>query len=292
MYVIVVTLTYALIFINALVKTNRSFHGNKMLPDRRYCGFQQKDDRLDSDNSTALDEFPWIVHIVFSDNDPNVDPYLNRCPGVLISNRYVLTSEYCGISPQSVNLGQYHSNKMVTCMNNSNLQDCNEPILQVPIEEEIHRFGDWHDFVLLRLARNLIFTDYIRPICLPLDDSEVIERNELVFSGWGAKNKSDVTKKRLKYKSTDVSKCYKLDQRDLEEAKSVVHVCLEPEENSGVLACAGDESGPLMYYTKRMQWFADSIITGIYSNSTVFDECSDKLPIGGIKITMDIMNGL
>ncbi|KAF5287288.1 hypothetical protein FQR65_LT02161 [Abscondita terminalis] len=186
MYVLIVTLTLIIIKASVTLETKRNFHGNEMLPDRRYCGYQHKDDRLDSDNSTTLDEFPWVVHIEFSDEDKDPDHYLRRCTGVLISNRYVLTTEYCGVNPQSVNLGQHNSNKKVSCTSDSDLQECSEPVLEVPIEDEMHRFEGWHEFVLLRLARKLVFTDYIRPICLPLDDSEVIERNELIFSGWGA----------------------------------------------------------------------------------------------------------
>ncbi|KAF5287287.1 hypothetical protein FQR65_LT02160 [Abscondita terminalis] len=263
-----------------------------MLSDRSYCGFQHNDDRFDSNNSTALDEYPWLVHILFADVEDEYNHFRDRCNGVLINNRYVLTTKYCAIFPESVKLGQYDTNRTISCVNNTDLEECNEPILKIPVENEIFRVDTLKgldDFALLRLAEKVTFTDYIRPICLPLDDSEVIERSELFFSGWGAHNESNITKKKLKYRPTDLSKCLELDVEKSQVPSSVVPVCLKPERNNTVLVCSGDGSGPAMYSNKRMQWFADSIITKVYYDESVLNLCSNKMPIAGIKITMDVV---
>ncbi|KAK5639848.1 hypothetical protein RI129_010659 [Pyrocoelia pectoralis] len=271
------------------VSTKKNF-----LASRKFCGYQHTDDRFVSDNnSTALDEFPWLVHIVFLDDaDEEPEQYLDRCNGVLISNRYVLTTEYCGTFAKSVKLGQYYTNATVTCTENADLKDCTEPVLEVSVEEEIHRVNKtdgWHDFALLRLATKINFSDFVRPICLPLNESEIMERQELVFSGWGATEQGGVRKKRLIYKPTNVSECEKLDDKGLGNVTEITPICLLPRDKNGDLACAGDESGPLLYSRKRSQWFADALITRVYSKLTDINFCSNELPITGIKITMDIV---
>ncbi|XP_031357734.1 phenoloxidase-activating factor 1-like isoform X2 [Photinus pyralis] len=270
--------------------TPKSFHNNTLLASRKFCGYQHNDDRFSTDNSTALDEFPWLAHIVFLDEaDEDPDQYLDRCNGVLINNRYVLTTEYCGTYAKSIKLGQYYTNATVACAGQS---DCTEPVLEIPVVEEIHRSmvsDGWHDFALLRLASKVSFSDYIRPICLPLDESEVQDRPELKFSGWGSTDAGGVGKKRLEYKPTDISECEKLDDKGLTNVTEVTPVCLIPTNKYGELACTGDESGPLLYAVKRSQWFVDSLITRVYSKPTDINLCSNELPITGIKITMDIV---
>lgn len=82
--------------VNSSVAEHRDYVKRRLLPSRMYCGLQHTDDRYYTDKNTALDEFPWVVHVVFlMDEEEEPDQYLDRCNGVLISPRYVLTSEYC-----------------------------------------------------------------------------------------------------------------------------------------------------------------------------------------------------
>ncbi|KAF5287290.1 hypothetical protein FQR65_LT02163 [Abscondita terminalis] len=270
-----------------LEKTKRNFHDNELLSKRSYCGFQPPDDRLISGTSTAIDQFPWIVYVMFTDlYGPSNQIYL-RCTGVLINARYVLSDGFCALISHSVILGQYIYNESNPCFTNKNVEECRDSILRVPIQERISSERSDFSFGLLRLANIVTFTDYIRPICLPLDDSEVSDRSELYFSGWWASDPRQLTKKRLTYKSANITVCT---NRGFSEAnhKLIVPLCLEPKEDDGDLACVGQISGPLMYTAKRKQWFADSIIFKVFYHND-FDACKNKLPIGAMKINMDVV---
>lgn len=63
-----------------------------LLPNKRYCGMQHTDDYMYEGNETAVDEFPWLVEVecVYPEQDCTT-----KFPGVLISNRYILTTEKC-----------------------------------------------------------------------------------------------------------------------------------------------------------------------------------------------------
>jgi hypothetical protein len=56
-----------------------------------------------------------------------------------------------------------------------------------------------HDIALLRLSQNVKYTEFIKPICLPLDQnlrSLNLNDNVLVVAGWGkTESKSSSTKK-------------------------------------------------------------------------------------------------
>lgn len=76
-------------------EAHREHVKKKLLPSRKFCGLQHTDDRFYNETETAIDEFPWLVHIKSSESEFEAE-YGDRCNGVIISNRYVLTDAYCG----------------------------------------------------------------------------------------------------------------------------------------------------------------------------------------------------
>lgn len=102
---------------------------------------------------------------------------------------------------------------------------CNDPPVDVPVEENIvHEDYDanskdqHHDIALLRLSRNVEYSEFIRPICLPIGNSL---RNfdlagiALEVSGWGKTEVSPSSTKKLKlsldaYKNSDCERIYSL----------------------------------------------------------------------------------
>lgn len=95
-----------------------------------------------------------------------------------------------------VRLGEWDTQTDVDC-DDSFVDEtvCNDPAVDIPIEQKIpHESYDpnasnqHNDIALLRLAQNVPFTTYIRPICLPVDQS--IRNNDFVkqtlsVAGWG-----------------------------------------------------------------------------------------------------------
>lgn len=72
---------------------------------------------------------------------------------------------------------------------------CNNPPVDVPIELKIphenydpHAANQHNDIALLRLSQNVPFTQYVRPICLPVDqalrDNDFVKQT-LSVAGWG-----------------------------------------------------------------------------------------------------------
>ncbi|KAK5642111.1 hypothetical protein RI129_008278 [Pyrocoelia pectoralis] len=158
------------------VRYNEAIH-QRLLPDERYCGFQHTDDRLDKRTddrlgerpTTALDEFPWLVHISHSSIEEE-GILTEKCSGVLINDRYVLTDSYCGLGGLNVKLGEYHTNETVSCDSSSKIGECNEPVVRIKIEEIIRdgkKSNGPYDFVLLRLAQTVEysgdFISYLKP---------------------------------------------------------------------------------------------------------------------------------
>ena len=122
----------------------------------------------------------------------------------MINNRYVLTAAHCidvkALRPRwsltSVRLGEWNTESDTDC-DESFINDkvCNDPPIDVAIERKIlHESynakdkSNRNDIGLLRLAESVTYSNFIRPICLPIDESL---RNfnfvgkTLSVSGWG-----------------------------------------------------------------------------------------------------------
>lgn len=73
----------------------------------------------------------------------------------------------------SARLGEWDTNRDVDCDDDI----CSDPIVDIAIERLIPHSNykpfaksQVNDIALIRLAKSISFTDYIKPICLPVDD--------------------------------------------------------------------------------------------------------------------------
>ena len=73
--------------------------------------------------------------------------------------------------------------------------ECSDPVLNIPIIERIpHEDYDpnskalVNDIALLRLEKSITFTDYIKPICLPISTNLTgisYDSRTMIVAGWG-----------------------------------------------------------------------------------------------------------
>lgn len=188
------------------------------LPRLNECGNGQSD-RLIATSIPFLEEYPWTALIQYRKPDGKLE---FSCGGTLINARYVLTAAHCitGIPKNwkivGVRLGDYNvSNAGLDCED----EYCADPYIDMAIDKLIvHEDYNnqpqthWDDIALIRFDRDVTFSTFIRPICLPLDD-EVRSSNTTGLSvtevGWSRtvdKRFSD-TKRRSYLEILDRSEC-------------------------------------------------------------------------------------
>ena len=89
-----------------------------------------------------------------------------------------------------IRLGEYDLNSEIDCMG----QDCNNKVLELEYEEVIpHPQYDptnvnrHHDIALIRLAEDVQYNDFIKPVCLPLPNKrrDISAGEILTVAGWG-----------------------------------------------------------------------------------------------------------
>lgn len=92
-----------------------------------------------------------------------------------------------------VRLGEYDQSTLQDCVGD----DCNDPAFDIDKEEIIvHKKYSgapkyYNDIALIRLAEEITYTEFIKPLCLPVDDALKnfnLAGKKLTAAGWGEKH--------------------------------------------------------------------------------------------------------
>ncbi|KAJ8681741.1 hypothetical protein QAD02_017533 [Eretmocerus hayati] len=202
---------------------------------------------------------PWVARLGFRRlaDPPCTLSVAFLCGGALISSRYVITAAGCVAKRERaisavlvlVRLGEH---------DDETNPDCRETVCNLPHEDyfvediNVHRKFDpvhlYNDLALVRVNRTIIFTDFIRPICMPTAylSTDNGELNKVAFSGWGANHpkKQNTVLTWFTLLTLNQSFCesaYKT--KSYEYKMSPGQLCAYPK--CGGALCKGDTGGPL-----------------------------------------------
>ncbi|XP_046750659.1 CLIP domain-containing serine protease B9-like [Diprion similis] len=208
-------------------------------------------------SKTELLEFPWLALMELKIPNGHVTI---PCNGVLISKRYVMTTAYCArtsntsLKQVSFRLGEYDLNK-----DDPTRISVEEVIVHEDFSPESP--GHWDDIGLLRLSRDVTFTKYIQPVCLPLE-SRTSDEGEFYVVGWGltkdSKRKHNPEKLKFKLPTVDFERCLSLFPNI---RKGQFCAGGAPADNF----CIGHGGAPLMNLEKTSsgdkRWIASGIVS-------------------------------
>ena len=243
-----------------------------LLAKRNFCGYQHTDDYNRDNDEIKIDEFPWIAQLLHGSQKRIF------CTGSLINLRYVLTAAFClQESLSGVRLGDFNVTSDKDCEKHKTFGEaCSDPVEDFEIEEKIPhpQYDDEtsvNEIGLIRLSRHVTYSDYIRPICLPLSSMLQLKDGDKLFaSGWGHLEYGGIQtdiKKKIITTVMSKEKCVKL-YEDSGTSVNDHHFCAA---ESNAYTCQGDGGSPLIRSVNH-QWEQVGIL--LYGIG-----CSEKYPI-------------
>ncbi|KAH8275573.1 hypothetical protein KR026_010931, partial [Drosophila bipectinata] len=226
------------------------------------CGIFS-DPKVSNGNNVRLGSRPWAAILEFNTTQPIRARF--KCGGTLITSKFVLTAAHCIKNTLvSVRLGEHDLSKDEDCLSFDDEPVCLDKPLDVPVDkifvhEGYERFRAVNDIALIRLKYPVQFTDWIRPICLPITKDLQFESQtniSMEVVGWGITEEeklSDVPKKAF-VNRLNLAECNIFNPMSTKLCASAL----------GKDSCRGDSGGPLNYptlYNGKQRWVQAGIVS-------------------------------
>ncbi|XP_052836754.1 serine protease 7-like [Drosophila gunungcola] len=272
--------------------TSTGGDGSSLLPQPPTCGGVAIRNRIYDGKDTDLNEFPWMVLLEYRNRWGGLSP---SCAGSLINQLYVLTAAHCltgrierEIGPlASVRLGEHDTRTAVDCPAGGG--SCAPEVQRLGFAEiRAHeRYSEQsknqvHDIGLIRLERNVRYSDNVRPICLPSAVGPEVRQagQQFTVAGWGRtlKMARSPIKQKVSLNYVDPAKCRQRFSQ-IKIAVESTQLCAGGQFRQD--SCDGDSGGPLMRF-RGDSWVLEGIVSfgykcglkdwpGVYTNVAAYD---------------------
>ena len=188
--------------------------------------------------------WPWMVNFIDSNDSRQF------CAGTIINRKWILTAAHCFILPKSIlSLSDYTYHVGDHRLNFTDPHEYTIDAFRLFIHPDFDTAGAGpgdNDIALIELARPLIYSENVRPVCL-VEDGQTFVNASCYVTGWGNNINMEG------YHRSPVLKQAKVDSVSLDECNSNTSyngiipdrfICYGFKEG-GTDACYGDSGGPL-----------------------------------------------
>lgn len=200
------------------------------------CGQPVRVGRIVNGNRTTPGAYPWAVGIQFGEK--------LYCGGSLLTNKFVITAAHClkGISERRIKLilGDHDRRSVEEAQETRTIE-------QVFIMNGFVKKTFNNDIALIKLNREVIFSQYIRPVCLPTTDRSYNGQNTTVV-GWGKLSEGGQPADVLMDVIVPIIPQKKCRKETRYRASEITNNMICAGYDNGVLdACQGDSGGPMVW---------------------------------------------
>ncbi|XP_017780078.1 PREDICTED: serine protease easter-like [Nicrophorus vespilloides] len=241
---------------------------HNLIADKSECGYMNADFKIYGGNRTGLGEFPWMALLEYKNLTSGERKFL--CGGSLIGKRHIMTAAHCvtgksldGFRLVNIRLGEWNVSSSKDCVRIGRKMECSDPVMNVGFERLTPHvdFVDSvkNDIALIRLDRDIKYSKFVSPICLPADEKQQ-PNTKMFVAGWGKTERGTNSEVLLKVQVPIVNNelCDWLLGKRIKVRDTQICAGGEKWKDS----CRGDSGGPLMHRdVETDQWSAEGIVS-------------------------------
>jgi len=254
-------------------------------PEDCICGLVNRRSRIIGGIETEINEYPWMAALEYT----NLNHTDVLCGGSLINNQWILTAAHC-VTDELV---KKFDLKVILGEHDYTTSEETESSTYAYEERIIHpeyfsnTSTSQYDVALLKLPAPIDFSKQtnIRPICLPMDETEKYEDFPAIAAGWGMTSPSGNTSTYLKEAFVKVvpnAECQAIYTPNT--IHDTVMCAWLLYTSQGV--CKGDSGGPLITSGSGDTLAPGQIYEQIGVNSFVAGNCNNSyFPQGYARVT-------
>ncbi|XP_022242924.1 venom protease-like [Limulus polyphemus] len=232
------------------------------LAGNQACGLGGRGARIVGGFEANPGQWPWMSAI-FLRKRRGTEYW---CGGALINDQFILTAAHCLSHPSGY---RYHSSQLTVRLGDHHLfktDDFAQPreyfvdkTIQHP---QFRRNGFFNDIGLVKLRERVVYTTFIRPVCLPVEDN--LRSNPLVghigtVLGWGTTSYGGKSTDALQQTSMPIWANEDCNRRYFQPITEGF-MCAGFIEG-GKDACQGDSGGPLLVRNADSRWTVVGLVS-------------------------------
>ncbi|XP_073722646.1 chymotrypsin-like protease CTRL-1 [Misgurnus anguillicaudatus] len=149
------------------------------------CGIAPLNTRVVGGTNALPGSWPWQVSIHFNGRP--------TCGGTLIHSQWVMTAAHC-IASTDINQWTLYLGRetQITSTANPNANEVSVGVQSITVHPKYNNTLYDYDICLMKLNEPVIFTNYIRPVCLASNASVFHNATTCWATGWGKIGKDEV----------------------------------------------------------------------------------------------------
>ncbi|TNN27229.1 Testisin [Liparis tanakae] len=142
------------------------------------CGVAPLNTRIVGGQDAKAGSWPWQVSMQIR----VAGRQTHICGGSLITDQWVLTAAHCIVTQSLSSWILYLGRQTQT---GSNIHEVNRNVSQIIVHSDYNNSLYNNDIALMKLQSPVVFTDYIRPVCLASKTSQFHNATLCWATGWG-----------------------------------------------------------------------------------------------------------
>ncbi|KAG5671086.1 hypothetical protein PVAND_001300 [Polypedilum vanderplanki] len=261
---------------------------SNVLPEPAECA-SALEERIFGGMETKVDEFPFSALLLYTNLNTNSTDYEYNCGGSLISHRHVVTAAHC-VSPRillprlwelkKVRLGEHNLMTLLDCGEGVTEEYiCAPAAIDIDIEQQIthddFNANRHNDIALLKLSKDVQYSKFIRPICLPHGLMLNTDKINFIVTGFGRTESGESSNVKLKTNVGGVNNDECQTTVMTQTRRPIVNTQLCALGIDGKDSCNGDSGNGLIYMntqSSHVHW----VLMGIVSFGS--NPCSSDIP--------------